>query len=122
MKTWNVYCSGEIHTNWRKLLSSMVKAEQLPIELTSPNCNHEESDAVGDILDPICEEPTPEPPMHYGENDKKYLDKVANSQNLEYLPEQFVQMYNHDKLGGMIRNVEIWVNDVFKKLKLYDTK
>ena len=50
MKTWNVYCSGEIHTNWRKLLSSMVKAEQLPIELTSPNCNHEESDAVGDIL------------------------------------------------------------------------
>jgi DNA polymerase-1 len=56
------------------------------------------------------------------ENDEKYLNKVANSQNLEYLPEQFVQMYNQDKLGGMIRNVEIWVNDVFKKLKLYDTK
>ena len=55
------------------------------------------------------------------ENDEKYLNKVANSQNLEYLPEQFVQMYNQDKLGGMIRNVEIWVNDVFKKLKLYDT-
>lgn len=56
------------------------------------------------------------------ENDEEYLNKVANSQNLEYLPEQFVQMYNQDKLGGMIRNVEIWVNDVFKKLKLYDTK
>ena len=56
------------------------------------------------------------------ENDKKYLNKVANSQKLEYFPEQFVSMYNQDKLGGMIRNVEIWVNDVFKKLKLYDTK
>ena len=53
---------------------------------------------------------------------KKYLNKVANSQKLEYFPDQFVSMYNQDKLGGMIRNVEIWVNDVFKKLKLYDTK
>ena len=60
MKTWNVYCSGEIHTNWRKLLSSMVKAEQLPIELTSPNCNHKESDAVG-------------------ENDKKYFFRGVKS-------------------------------------------
>ena len=56
------------------------------------------------------------------ENDEKYLNKVAKTQNLQFFPEQFVQMYHQDKLGGMIRNVEIWVNDVFKKLKLYDTK
>ena len=57
-----------------------------------------------------------------GDNDEVYLNKVANSQNLEYLPDEFVSMYNQDKLGGIIRNVEIWVKDVFQKLKLYDTK
>jgi hypothetical protein len=25
-------------------------------------------------------------------------------------------MYNQDKLGGMIRNVDFWVKDVFEKL------
>lgn len=79
MKTWNVYCSGEIHTNWRKLLNGMVVNEGLPIQFTSPNCNHEESDAVGDILEPVCEEPIPEPPMHMGENDKKYFFRGIKS-------------------------------------------
>ncbi len=79
MKTWNVYCSGEIHTNWRKLLNGMVVNEGLPIQFTSPNCNHEESDAVGDILEPVCEEPIPEAPFHYGENDKKYFFRGVKS-------------------------------------------
>lgn len=69
MKTWNIYCSGEIHSNWRKLLVSMAKTEQLSIEFTSPNCNHDESDAVGDTLEPTCEVP----PHYMGENDKKYF-------------------------------------------------
>ena len=38
--------------------------------------------------------------------------------NYDYLPEQFVAFYNEDKLGGMIRNVEFWIKDVFEKLKL----
>ena len=57
MKTWNVYCSGEIHTNWRKTLKNMAKAEELPVEFTSANCNHDESDAAGDILEPFCDKP-----------------------------------------------------------------
>ncbi len=56
------------------------------------------------------------------ENDKKYLNKVANSKELNYIPDQFVSMYNQDKLGGIIRNVEFWIKDVFEKLKLYDVK
>ena len=68
MKTWNVYCSGEIHTNWRKTLKGMARADDLPVEFTSPNCNHDESDAAGDILDPPCE--SPEHFIH--ENNTKY--------------------------------------------------
>jgi DNA polymerase-1 len=50
------------------------------------------------------------------ENDKKYLNKVVEDKELNYIPEQFVSFYNEDKLGGMIRNVEFWIKDVFEKL------
>ena len=56
------------------------------------------------------------------ENDENYLNKVVESKDLNYIPEQFLSMYEQDKLGGMIRNVEFWIKDVFEKLKLYDTK
>ena len=49
-------------------------------------------------------------------NDEKYLKEIVNSDVPSYLPEQFVSMYNQDKLGGMIRNVEFWVDDIFKPL------
>ena len=52
------------------------------------------------------------------ENDKKYLTQVVNTNDYNYIPDQFVAFYNEDKLGGMIRNVEFWVKDVFEKLKL----
>jgi len=48
--------------------------------------------------------------------EKEYLDKVVNSDIPPYIPEQFVAFYNQDKLGGMIRNVEFWVKDIFEKL------
>ena len=50
------------------------------------------------------------------ENDKNYLNEVVKSKELNYIPDQFVSMYNQDKLGGMIRNVDFWVKDVFEKL------
>ena len=50
------------------------------------------------------------------ENDKKYLNTVVNSETPPYIPEQFVAFYNQDKLGGMIRNVEFWVKEIFEKL------
>ena len=52
------------------------------------------------------------------ENDKKYLSQVVKTNEYDYLPEQFVAFYNEDKLGGMIRNVEFWVKDIFEKFKL----
>ena len=48
--------------------------------------------------------------------EEEYLDKVVNSDIPPYIPEQFVAFYNQDKLGGMIRNVEFWVKDLFEKL------
>jgi 5'-3' exonuclease len=52
------------------------------------------------------------------ENDKKYLSQVVETNEFDYIPEQFVAFYNEDKLGGMIRNVEFWVKDIFEKFKL----
>ena len=48
--------------------------------------------------------------------EKEYLDKLVSSDVPPYIPEQFLAFYNQDKLGGMIRNVEFWVKDIFEKL------
>ena len=48
--------------------------------------------------------------------EEEYLDKLVSSNIPPYLPDQFVAFYNQDKLGGMIRNVEFWVKDLFEKL------
>jgi DNA polymerase-1 len=54
------------------------------------------------------------------ENDKAYINQVVNSKNLSYLPDQFVAFYNEDKLGGMIRNVDFWVKDIFSPLNSFN--
>lgn len=51
------------------------------------------------------------------EKDKKYLDNVVANHPLNFYPEQFVMMCNEDKLGGLLRNVEVWVKNTFEKLK-----
>ena len=48
--------------------------------------------------------------------DKEWLDKVVESNDLSYYPDQFVAMYNEDQIGGLIRNVEFWVKDCFQNL------
>ncbi|NKB33479.1 MAG: YtoQ family protein [Pseudomonadales bacterium] len=45
---WNVYLSGEIHTDWREQI--IEGASSLPIAFTSAVTNHEASDAAGDVL------------------------------------------------------------------------
>jgi DNA polymerase-1 len=50
------------------------------------------------------------------DKEKEYLNQLVESKIPPYLPEQFVAFYNQDKLGGMIRNVEFWVKDIFEKL------
>jgi YtoQ family protein len=48
--TWNVYLSGEIHTDWRDQIIKGAEALKLPVEFTSAVTNHEASDAAGDLL------------------------------------------------------------------------
>ena len=50
--TWNVYLSGEIHTDWRARIINSAEKRNLPIEFTSAVTNHEASDAAGDLLGP----------------------------------------------------------------------
>ena len=50
MKTWNVYLSGEIHTDWRQQIQDGANALNLPVEFVSAVTNHEASDAAGDVL------------------------------------------------------------------------
>ena len=47
MMEWEVYLSGEIHTNWRDELKNQAKAQNLPIDFTGPVTNHELSDDCG---------------------------------------------------------------------------
>jgi len=47
---WNVYLSGEIHTDWRDKIIAGCKAHDLDINFFSAVTNHEASDAAGDVL------------------------------------------------------------------------
>ena len=50
------------------------------------------------------------------ENEKKYLNEVVKSKELNYIPEQFISLYNEDQLGGMIRNLDYWLKENFERL------
>lgn len=52
MNEWNVYLSGEIHTDWREQIMRGAAELELPIDFTSAVTNHEASDAAGDLLGP----------------------------------------------------------------------
>lgn len=47
---WNVYLSGEIHTDWRDRIRQGIADKNLPVNLTSAVTNHEASDDCGDKL------------------------------------------------------------------------
>ena len=49
-------------------------------------------------------------------NEKKYLDEVVKLKELNYIPEQFISLYNEDQLGGMIRNLDYWLKENFERL------
>ena len=51
--TWNVYLSGEIHSDWRERIADGVRDAKLPVKLLAPVTDHGASDDVGtDILGP----------------------------------------------------------------------
>ena len=47
---WNIYLSGEIHTNWRQQIKNGCNALNLSITFTSAVTDHEASDSAGDLL------------------------------------------------------------------------
>lgn len=47
MRTWKVYLSGEIHSDWRAQIEAGVKAADLPVTLDAPVTHHEASDDCG---------------------------------------------------------------------------
>jgi len=51
MDEWNVYLSGEIHTDWREQIKTGAEAAELPVSFSAPVTHHESSDNCGvDIL------------------------------------------------------------------------
>lgn len=46
-KTWNVYLSGEIHTDWRERIKKGAQAAGLDVEFLSPVTDHAKSDDCG---------------------------------------------------------------------------
>jgi len=50
------------------------------------------------------------------DQDKLDIDYLINNTQLEFHPEAFVEMYHEDQIGGLIRNVEYWIQDTFKDL------
>ncbi len=47
---FNVYLSGEIHTDWREKIIQGCNAYELNINFCSANTDHESSDSAGDVL------------------------------------------------------------------------
>jgi YtoQ family protein len=45
--TWNVYLSGEIHTDWRERIMEGTQAAGLDVAFSSPVTHHEASDDCG---------------------------------------------------------------------------
>ncbi|MCB1746026.1 MAG: YtoQ family protein [Gammaproteobacteria bacterium] len=52
---WNVYLSGEIHTDWRDQIVAGAAAHDLPVTFTSAVTDHAASDAAGDALEPASD-------------------------------------------------------------------
>ena len=46
-KIWNVYLSGEIHSDWRERIIEGTKAKGLAVNFTSAVTDHDASDMVG---------------------------------------------------------------------------
>ncbi len=45
--SWNVYLSGEIHTDWREEIEAGTKAKGLPVVFSAPVTDHAASDDCG---------------------------------------------------------------------------
>ena len=53
------------------------------------------------------------------DKEKEYLDNLIEEELPDLNTELFIQLYNEDQLGRMIRNLDIWLKEVFAHLKGY---
>ena len=49
----------------------------------------------------------------------EHIDNLILDNFPDFNPEMFIQFYNEDKLGGMIRNLDTWLKDIFLQFKGY---
>lgn len=49
-RTWKVYLSGEIHSDWREVIADGVSKRDLPVTIDAPNTSHADSDDCGAII------------------------------------------------------------------------
>ena len=50
------------------------------------------------------------------DQDKIFINKFTQNTQLNFYPSEFIKMCNEDQLGNLIRNVDVWVKDIFKDL------
>lgn len=50
MKTWKIYLSGEIHTDWRERIESGAREAGLPVHFDAPVTDHDASDDCGAVI------------------------------------------------------------------------
>ena len=53
------------------------------------------------------------------ERGKEHIDRLIDEDIPELNSEMFISLYNEDKLGGMIRNLESWIKDIFSLFPTY---
>ena len=50
---------------------------------------------------------------------KEHIDNLIDEELPDLNSEMFISFYNEDKLGGMIRNLDMWIKDIFSKFPVY---
>ncbi len=49
-RLWNVYLSGEIHSDWRDAIAQACEARTIPVRLMGPELDHATSDGCGEAI------------------------------------------------------------------------
>jgi hypothetical protein len=50
------------------------------------------------------------------DDDKIEVDEFIKHTDLKLDAKEFIKLYNEDQIGGLIRNVDMWIKDRFQKL------
>ncbi len=53
------------------------------------------------------------------ERGKEHINNLISEDIPELNSDMFIQFYNEDKMGGMIRNLENWLKEIFLQFKGY---